>query len=672
MVPVPPAPPDPPDSPESSQPVIPGLEPDPAAKPARKRAPAKLKAVKPRPDPALEGPVHPLPVIVARNPAGGEPLVLPCSAADARIAVEPALDDLSVDCETTGYPPGHADFALRTVQLGDEQMAAVLDPADPEQAAVIADLVARARVLHAHSAAADLVPLAAAGLGDADAMWAKMTDSVLIAKLADPSLAGSDENELKKLARDLLGGYAVSPPAEKARSALFKSGGWLTETTALTPPEKSGWGQVKSGCEVMARYAGSDVLDLAAVLRVLPPADDAVLAREREFQAMCARVSHQGFRLDPGHIGAKITEYSAARDTARQRVSELCPAITNPSSTKEVPAALAAMGVPLGRTAEGNPSAAKAELEPLAADETYEHHELLRGILDYRHDVTTLGLLLEPLGKLCSHGDGRMRPVVYTINADTGRTSCVRPNGQQFSRQGGIRACVIADEGLAGISADFSGVEIRVAAALSGDMGLLAAELDGTDHEECADHRHGLHWMAAKMAWGQGATKENRYSAKRIIFSKLFGGSAKAGARQTGVPYEAALAVHRAFEAIAPGYAEWDKQMRAYADAGNRAFPAYSGRVIWLPRHRAHAAGNYAIQGSARELLVDGALRWHRTPWGRYPLLPIHDELLVFVPAGEAAEAQATLQACMAGDLYDVPIVAAADQAPFQAWPDSS
>lgn len=951
----------------------------PEARKPRARKPSRLEG-----DPSLAGPRHPLPVLVIRDPADpGRPLVAPCSPGDARAAVERYLGALCVDCETTGFPVGHRDYALRTVQLGGEPLAAVLDPGEPAQAAVISDLLERATALHAHSAAADLVPLARAGLAAREALWAKMTDSVLKVKLADPALAGSDESQLKKLAGDLLGGYAVSPPAERAKNELFKAGGWLVSTTALTPAARSGWAQADPGCEVMARYAGSDVLDLAAVLRVLPEPDAAVLAREREFQVMCARVAHDGFRLDPAHIAAKAAEHEAAREACRERVSRLCPAITNPSSPKEVPAALEALGVPLGTSrVTGRPSAAKAELERLAADGSYSHHELLSQILAYRHHVTTLGLLLEPLSVLCAHGDGRMRPVVYTINADTGRTSCVRPNGQQFcysssmdiltdqgwkafpdvsvtdrvaqwrdgliefvypeavlheaydgpmikisgehheqvvtpnhrvysltrrgqlmieradswlvhgavgkvvdrklirggrlvgrkltnqerlslyravaiqadghfrddcafvhlaftkerkadraaqlglevrlsdqerggkrvyvakaygddfkpwlnlpdktfnipallelcsedlegflgevmiwdgdatrraaynqamsrreavdavelaavlsgnstcrsvkrvagrdyacvqvfpkaerwasrtnvtevpsdgmihcvtvpsgavvvrspsgkvgvsgnSRQGGIRACVIADPGMMGISADFSGVEIRVAAALSGDMDLLAAELEGSDHDSCADHRHGLHWMAAKMAWGAGATKENRYAAKRIIFSKLFGGSAKAGARQTGVPYEAALAVHQAFEAIAPRYAAWDAEMRAYAGAGNRGYQAYSGRTIWLPRGRAHAAGNYAIQGTARELLVDGALRWHKTRWGKLPMLPIHDELLTWVPAGEAHEALETLKACMRTTLHGVPIEAAADE-PFLAWPDSS
>jgi hypothetical protein len=80
------------------------------------------------------------------------------------------------------------------------------------------------------------------------------------------------------------------------------------------------------------------------------------------------------------------------------------------------------------------------------ADQFPVWHFLFREIGRYRKEDTKLGLLLRPLEALCDHGDGRMRPTVYTIEASTGRASCVRPNGMQFSRQGGIRACVVAGE----------------------------------------------------------------------------------------------------------------------------------------------------------------------------------------------------------------------------------
>ena len=139
-------------------------------------------------------------------------------------------------------------------------------------------------------------------------------------------------------------------------------------------------------------------------------------------------------------------------------------------------------------------------------------------------------------------------------------------------------------------------------------------------------------------------------------------------------PHAAMLQVYRVFQQIAPTYTAWDQQMRQYVGNGGRTFPAYSGRTIWLPKNRGHAAGNYAIQGTARELLVDGVLKWADTRWGHHSLLPIHDEILTFVKCDsyeEALEAQATLIECMKTELYGVPIGADAD-VPFQSWPDSS
>ena len=217
---------------------------------------------------AAEGRIVTLPAAVVRV-AEGPPLVTEVSLDEARLLAGSYPDGLCVDVEHTGYSPGRVEYALRLVQLGGEEVAVVLDPGDPAQCEVIREVLAAARVLHAHSATADLIPLAMAGLADFDSLWERMTDSVLIAKLADPALAGSDESQLKKLSTDLLGPYAVSQPSEDAKNELFRVGGWLVETKAQTPLERSGWAQVRKNCEVFVRYAGCDVLDLAAVIRVL-------------------------------------------------------------------------------------------------------------------------------------------------------------------------------------------------------------------------------------------------------------------------------------------------------------------------------------------------------------------------------------------------------------------
>lgn len=661
-----------------------------------------------------EGRIMELPCVVLRS---GQ--VFSVKNEDVPGFIAPYLSKLCLDVEHSGYDFGHRNYELRTIQLGGKGLAVVLDGADPEQLKIASRALNTAGVLHAHSATADLIPSVMAGLIDWDEAWAKMVDSVLIAKLTDPKMSGSDANALKELAKDMLGAEATAPAAEKAKNELFRAMGCLTEVDITSPKERNGWYMVNKFSETMIRYAGSDVLDLAAVLEKMPPlpVDQSVLERERKFQAVCARVAWKGFPLDKPHIKAKIAEAELSRDQTRLMVNLMTGGlIDNPSSPDtgekliQIDPALASKLDLSEKT--GKPSAARASLDRIKKGDP--QYPLTSTILTYRGEVTKLGLLLRPLEALCDHGDSRMRPTVLTINADTGRCSCVRPNGQQFSRQGGIRKCVVCDPGFLGISADFKGCEIFVAAALSGDRGLLEAETSakcyrcdrytyeddlcdcGWDEQknDVAGHT-GLHWMAAHSAFGKDASKEHRYWCKRIIFSKLFGGSAKAGARQVGIDIEESQVIHSAFEELAPVYAGWDKWLRQcfydgstvwrdYSTGTNFSMPVdgarrgiyrtYNGRNIYI--NAPHAFGNYAIQGTARELLVEGILRWADTEWGHYPLLPIHDEVLSWVPAGEAKQAAQKLRECMATRVLSVPgwdvLVDADSDEPFEYWPDSS
>jgi hypothetical protein len=78
-----------------------------------------------------------------------------------------------------------------------------------------------------------------------------------------------------------------------------------------------------------------------------------------------------------------------------------------------------------------------------------------------------------------------------------------------------------------------------------------------------------------------------------------------------------------------------------------------------------------AIQGTARELLVDALVKWRDTRWGNCTLLPVHDELDIFVPAEDAEEATCELVRCTEMDLFGVNIVADPSPPAF-AWADSA
>jgi DNA polymerase I-like protein with 3'-5' exonuclease and polymerase domains len=239
--------------------------------------------------------------------------------------------------------------------------------------------------------------------------------------------------------------------------------------------------------------------------------------------------------------------------------------------------------------------------------------------------------------------------------------SCVRPNLQQLPRQGGIRACLTADPGYLLISADFSGVELRVAAALSGDTTLQHMITTGVD----------VHGLIARQVFGPTATKADRYAVKRGVFGRLYGGGVPTLARQVGCPEPVVAAMVATLDAMAPHLTAWSARLREEVKAGRTQYETYSGALVPLPRGYPHKAPNYLIQRTARELLVDALLRWRNTPWGKAVLLPVHDEILAMVPHPDAPHATETLLACMRTTLEGVPILAEADH-PSHAWADAA
>lgn len=623
------------------------------------------------------GEVLALPAVVTRSrDDAGEQHVLPVTVGQAEAVIRAAVTRagaLTVDVETSGYPVGHADYALRSVQLGDEIAAVVLDPEDEAQRTLTRRLLVEAPRLHAHSATADLVPLAHAGLIDAAEAWTRMHDTVIPAKLADPQSTGSDPG-LKRLAGSVLGDAAVAPVADAAREALFKAGKWITGKQRFadqlrTPVERNGWTQVQTGCATMLRYAASDVLDTAALARRLPSIPPAILDRERLAETMTARVTHRGLRIDAERVRELTAEHTARRDVAAARVR--VHGIDNPGSGPQVAAALTALGVALPVSEKGNPSVAEHVLSVLkrtASDgQLAAASQLAAAVLDYRHSATALGLFLAPYALLCERADGRMRPTVYTLGTDTGRMSCVRPNAQQLPREGGIRSVVTADPGYVLISADFSGVELRGAAALSQDPTMMHMIC-----EEDAGRFDGFHWAVARQAFGPNATKADRYMAKRGVFGHIYGGGVATLAKQVGVTEAEMGAVVSSLKQMTPGLAEWSEGVRRGVRSGETPYyMSYSGRVIWLPSAYSYKAPNYEIQGTCRELLVDALIRWRDTQWGEYTLLPVHDELIVMVPEAEAEAATAELVRCMQGELYGV-VIKAKPSAPSFAWQDAA
>lgn len=645
---------------------------------------------------AAQGEVVELPAVVTR-----EGHVLALTPAQADDVVRAAIDRagaLTVDVETSGYPVGHVHHRLRSVQLGDAVAAVVFDPV--EHADLVRTLLAAAPRLHAHSASADLVPLAEAGLIDPVSGWARMHDTVIPAKLADPKSTGSDPG-LKQLSAAVLGQHSVAPAADAARDALFKAGKWLTGKQKFAdqlemPTERNGWAQVTTASTTMLRYAASDVLDTAALAQALPAIPAPILERERLAEEMTARVAHRGLRIDHDRVRELTAQHQTERAQHGAVLAEV--GIENPASGAQVADALARVGYDVPVTAKGNRSVAAHVLSTIKREAPdSDAGRLATTVLDWRHNNTALNLFLAPYALLCEKGDGRARPTFYTLGTDTGRMSSVRPNAQQLPREGGIRSIYAADPGHVFITADFSGVELRGAAALSQDPAMLRliAEEDAFNAliaQRARDERvsekearsrilaergwrdggtaDGFHWVVARQAFGPDATKGDRYVAKRGVFGTFYGGGSEGLAKEVGVPVSEMEIIRTSLRGVAPHYFGWADHLRNGVRSGATQFEAYSGRIIHFPPTTPHKAPAYAIQGTCRELLIDALMRWRLTRWGDATLMAVHDELFAQVPEEDAEEATAELVRCMEASLYGVAIVVE-PSAPSTFWQDS-
>jgi DNA polymerase-1 len=234
---------------------------------------------------------------------------------------------------------------------------------------------------------------------------------------------------------------------------------------------------------------------------------------------------------------------------------------------------------------------------------------------------------------------GRIFGHFEPLGAHTGRMSCGHPNLQNIPAV--LRRCVVAPASRALISADYSGCELRIVAALSGDAQFRATLLSDDFHS-----------AVASQLFGQSVSKENnselRHAAKAINFGLLYGMGARRLAESLAMEVHEARDLLRKYFVGFPHLAQWREQ--AQAEAKSRLMlHTVSGRKLRLEEGKVSStlALNYPVQGGGADLIKWAAVRFARRQVhlpGR-PLLVnmVHDELLVEVDAAHAPEVQRVL-----------------------------
>jgi DNA polymerase-1 len=306
------------------------------------------------------------------------------------------------------------------------------------------------------------------------------------------------------------------------------------------------------------------------------------------------------------------------------------------------------------KTPSGAPSTDEEVLAQLALD-----YPLPRLILDYRSMAKLKSTYADKLPRMLDPNTGRVHTNFSQAVAVTGRLASSDPNLQNIpirTAEGRrIRQAFIAPPGAKIVSADYSQIELRIMAHLSGDKGLLDAFASGED----------IHRATAAEVFGvtplEVSSEQRRY-AKVINFGLIYGMSAFGLARELNLERSAAQAYIERYFARYPGVARYMEATRLTArDKG--CVETVFGRRLWLPEIKSsngarrqaaeRAAINAPMQGTAADLVklaMIAVQRWlDERRMASQLVLQVHDELVLEVPQAELDAVRGELPRLMCG-----------------------
>ncbi|MFV2030117.1 DNA polymerase I [Neisseria sp. S1] len=327
------------------------------------------------------------------------------------------------------------------------------------------------------------------------------------------------------------------------------------------------------------------------------------------------------------------------------------------------------MGIPtkgLKKTASGGISTNEAVLETLAPD-----YPLPKIILQTRSLAKLKSTYTDKLPEMINPQTGRVHTTYAQAVAITGRLASNNPNLQNIpirTEEGRrVRRAFIAPTGSVIVSADYSQIELRIMAHLSGDKTLLAAFQNGEDvHRRTAAEVFGI-------APEQVGSDQRRY-AKTINFGLIYGMGQYGLAKSLGIDNLSAKNFIDRYFARYPGVAEYMQRTKEQAAAQGYVETLF-GRRLYLPDIRAananqragaeRAAINAPMQGTASDLIKRAMIavseRLRSDGLQSKLIMQVHDELVLEVPEAEWSTIQTLLpevMAAVADDVLDVPLVA--------------
>jgi DNA polymerase-1 len=397
---------------------------------------------------------------------------------------------------------------------------------------------------------------------------------------------------------------------------------------------------------------------LSAKLREVPKLEYVYAHIEQPLVPVLARMEYCGVLIDGARLVAQSRQIEGQLRELLALAHREAGTEFNIESPKQLQQILfEKLQIPvLRKTPTGQPSTAEDVLEDLA-----DSHALPRIVLDYRALAKLKSTYTDKLPQQINAPTGRVHTSYHQAVAQTGRLSSTDPNLQNIPirRPEGrrIRQAFIAPPGHVLLAADYSQIELRIMAHLSGDPGLLAAFANDLD----------VHVATAAEVFGIPTTavsSDQRRTAKTINFGLIYGMSPFGLARQLGIERGAAQDYVNRYFARYPGVRQFMDNTREQAKRDGYV-ETVSGRRLYLPDIRSsnrqlqqyseRSAINAPMQGTAADIIKLAMIKvdaWceQEQPPARL-IMQVHDELVLEVRVDAVAEVTEAVRAHMVAAL---------------------
>ena len=574
---------------------------------------------------------------------------------EAVAEVEISVSLVDASCDIARWARAHSPLAVLVegdmrptrgevtrLVLASDNEALVIDPVElsPTQEEALAEVLATASSLIVHDAKGARHALASRGwtLGGVE------FDTMLAAYLAHPD---QRSHKLEDVLSRVLG--VVIEEEEGDSEALFDLGDM---------------GAGPSTAQVRAGKLAAHLHPLAHTLRSrLEESSEAALLTEMEMplSILLGQMEDIGIAADTAVLDGLSDELGKAVDAAREGAWAAAGREVNLSSPKQLQELLFDhFGLPKTKktkTGYTTNAEALADLHAKTSDEGGAGHDFLGFLLTHR-DRIKLKQMVDSLSATVA-SDGRIHTTFSQVAAATGRLASSDPNLQNIPARSAdgmrIRGAFVAGEGFVSLmSADYSQIEMRLMAHLSGDEALIEAFNSGED----------LHRTMASMVFGTPVAEvsaEERSRIKATSYGLAYGLSSYGLAAQLGIPVpEAAALRDRYFERFGK-VRDYLEGLVAQARADGYTQTMF-GRRRYLPDLRSsnrqrremaeRAALNAPIQGSAADIVKIAMMNvvdaLSEAGLKSRLLVQIHDELLLEVAPGEATALETIVRDKMA------------------------